>query len=65
MHRVIITDFIHDDLLPERTALSGIATVEALNAHDEDAFVERHDRQIEKRVTAEGLQADRALWRGI
>lgn len=41
MHRVIITDFIHDDLLPERTVLSGIATVEALGAHDEDAFVGR------------------------
>ena len=41
MQRVIITDFIHDDLLPERTVLSGIAEVEALNAHDEDAFVGR------------------------
>ena len=41
MHRVIITDFIHDDLLPERTVLSGIAEVEALDAHDEDAFVGR------------------------
>ncbi len=41
MQRVIITDFIHDDLLPERTALSGIAAVEALDAHDEDAFVGR------------------------
>ncbi len=41
MHRVIITDFIHDDLLPERTVLSGIAEVEALDAHDEDSFVGR------------------------
>ncbi len=41
MHRVIITDFIHDDLLPERTELSEIATVEALDAHNEDAFVGR------------------------
>jgi len=41
MHRVIITDFIHDDLLPERTVLSGMAEVEALDAHDEDAFVGR------------------------
>ena len=41
MHRVIITDFIHDDLLPERTVLSGMADVEVLDAHDEDAFVGR------------------------
>ena len=41
MQRVIITDFIHDDLLPERAELSEIATVEALDAHDEDAFLGR------------------------
>ena len=32
MARVVITDFINDDLAPERMALDGIATVEAYDA---------------------------------
>ncbi len=37
--RVVITDFIHDDLLPERTALHGIAEVESLDAYSESELV--------------------------
>src|SRR6185312_3696238 len=39
MHRVIITDFISDDLAPERKILGAVAQVEALNAlREEDLF---------------------------
>ena len=41
MHKVVITDFIADDLAPEREALSGLATVEAFDAFHEDQFVGR------------------------
>jgi D-3-phosphoglycerate dehydrogenase/C-terminal binding protein len=33
---VVITDFIADDLAPERKALAGLATVEAFDARHED-----------------------------
>ncbi|MFM8702628.1 MAG: C-terminal binding protein [Planctomycetia bacterium] len=36
MHKVVITDFITDDLATEREALAGLATVEALDALHED-----------------------------
>ena len=41
MHKVVITDFINDDLATEREALTGLATVEAFDAHHEDEFVGR------------------------
>ena len=41
MHKVVITDFIADDLLPEREALAGLATVEALDTFSEDGLVGR------------------------
>ena len=41
MHRVVITDFIHDDLVPERQGLRGVAEVEALDAYSEDDLVGR------------------------
>lgn len=41
MHRVVVTDFIHDDLAPEREILAGLATVDWLDAHSEDDFVGR------------------------
>jgi C-terminal binding protein len=43
MHKVVITDFIADELAPERKALAGLATVEAFDAYHEDEFVERID----------------------
>lgn len=39
--RVVITDFIADDLAPERAGLGGLATVEALDAYGEDDLVGR------------------------
>ena len=39
MYRVVITDFIADDLIPERSALDGLAEVICLDAHSEDEFV--------------------------
>ncbi len=39
MYRVVITDFIADDLIPERTALKGLAEVDCLDAHSEDEFI--------------------------
>ena len=39
--RVVITDFLHDDLAPERRILNGIAEVSALEAHGEDELVGR------------------------
>lgn len=39
--RVIITDFINDDLSPERDTLGDIATVESLDAYSEDDLVGR------------------------
>ena len=41
MHKVVITDFIADDLAPEKEALVGLATVEAFDAFHEDQFVGR------------------------
>jgi D-3-phosphoglycerate dehydrogenase/C-terminal binding protein len=41
MHKVVITDFIADDLSPEKEALAGLATVEAFDAFHEDQFVGR------------------------
>jgi C-terminal binding protein len=41
MHKVVITDFIADDLVPEREALAGLASVEALDAYGEDDLVGR------------------------
>ncbi len=41
MRKVVITDFIADDLAPEREALAGLATVEAFDAFHEDQFVGR------------------------
>jgi D-3-phosphoglycerate dehydrogenase/C-terminal binding protein len=41
MHKLVITDFIHDDLAIEREALAGLATVEAFDAHHEDELIGR------------------------
>jgi D-3-phosphoglycerate dehydrogenase/C-terminal binding protein len=41
MHKIVITDFIHDDLATEREALAGLATVEAFDAHHEDELIGR------------------------
>ncbi len=41
MHKVVITDFITDDLAPERAAVTGLATVEAFGAHHEGEFADR------------------------
>ena len=41
MHKIVITDFINDDLATEREALAGLATVEAFDAHHEDEFIGR------------------------
>lgn len=41
MHKVVITDFIADDLVPECEALAGLATIEAFDGHHEDEFVGR------------------------
>jgi D-3-phosphoglycerate dehydrogenase/C-terminal binding protein len=39
MHKVVVTDFIADDLAPEREGLDGVATVEALDAsHERDCL---------------------------
>lgn len=39
MHRVVITDFINDDLAPERAGLGGIASVEAIDAFGEEDLI--------------------------
>jgi D-3-phosphoglycerate dehydrogenase/C-terminal binding protein len=41
--RVVIADFIRDDLAPEKQVLAGQATVEALDAHHEDELIGRID----------------------
>ena len=41
MHRVVITDFIDDDLAPERAGLDGLATVEALDGYSENDLAGR------------------------
>lgn len=41
MHRVVVTDFIDDDLEPERRILGDLASVEAFNAFDERELVGR------------------------
>lgn len=43
MYRVVITDFIADELGPERRVLDGLAAVEALNAGREDELAGRID----------------------
>jgi C-terminal binding protein len=43
VQKVVITDFIADDLATERAALAGLATVEAFDAHHEDEFAGRID----------------------
>ncbi len=40
-YRVVITDFIADDLAPERAGLGDLATVESLDAYSEDDLVGR------------------------
>jgi C-terminal binding protein len=40
-YRVVITDFITDDLEPERQVLDDLADVEALDAHGEDELIGR------------------------
>lgn len=41
MNRVVIADFVHDELEPERAVLQGIAELDALNAHAEEDLVGR------------------------
>jgi len=41
--RIIITDFIHDELEPERGVLGEMADVSALGAHDEEELIGRVD----------------------
>jgi C-terminal binding protein len=41
MHRVVITDFLNDDLEAERSGLQGVAEVEALDGYCEDDLVGR------------------------
>ncbi len=41
MHRVVITDFLNDDLQPEREGLAGVAEVEALDGYSERDLVGR------------------------
>ena len=41
MHRVVVTDFVADELGPEREVLNGVARVEALGAMHEDELVGR------------------------
>jgi C-terminal binding protein len=72
-HHVIITDFIHDDLAPERKVLGDVAEVTALFAHDEtelagriedvDAIILYHYMKI-SRPTLERLQRCRLIVRG-
>jgi D-3-phosphoglycerate dehydrogenase/C-terminal binding protein len=40
-HKVIIADFINDNLEPERSVLADLADVEAVNAHHEDELTGR------------------------
>ena len=39
--QVIITDYVHDDLAPERELLADVAEVQALDAHHESEFLGR------------------------
>src|SRR5829696_6162136 len=41
MHRVVVTDFVTDDLSVERRVLEGVAHVEPLAASHEDALLGR------------------------
>ncbi len=41
MHRVVIADFVHDELEPELSVLQGLAQVDALNAHSEKELIGR------------------------
>jgi D-3-phosphoglycerate dehydrogenase/C-terminal binding protein len=41
MHRVVITDFLNDELEAERRGLEGVAEVEALDGYSEDDLVGR------------------------
>lgn len=70
---VIITDFLHDDLAPERSILDGLARVTALEAIDEkqlvgriekaDAIIVYHE-MILSRATIERLERCRLIVRG-
>ena len=40
-YRVVLTDYIDDDLRPERQVLDGVARVEAMRAHHEDELLGR------------------------
>lgn len=42
--KVVVTDFIHDALEPERRILGDLADVEALNAYSEDELIGRIER---------------------
>ena len=60
MHRVVITDFVVDDLAPERAVLGELARIEALNAsseaelagriEDADALMMYHNLSITRRT---------------
>ena len=41
MHRVVITDFLNDELEAERRGLEGVAEVEALDGYSEDDLIGR------------------------
>lgn len=41
MHRVVITDFLNDELEAERRGLAGVAEVEALDGYSEDDLIGR------------------------
>jgi D-3-phosphoglycerate dehydrogenase/C-terminal binding protein len=72
MYKVVITDFIADELVPERAALAGLAAVEAFDALREEEFVERiedasaimmyHNIQLTRR-SIERLKACRLIVR--
>ena len=71
--KVIIADFIHDDLKPEREILGELADVWALGSHgeadlvgrieDADAIILYHEISI-TRVTIERLQHCKLIVRG-
>ena len=71
--RVVITDFVSDDLQPERKALQGVADVTALNAYSEDelaghvenadALIVYHHLEVRTR-TLKSLRACQLIARG-
>lgn len=70
---VVITDFLHDDLQPERQVLGSLAQVTALRAHSEgelsgrvehaDALIVYHEMSL-SRQTIQRLQRCRLIVRG-